>query len=145
MVFHHDEEAALISLHAQAVQAVCGELGLFIIAQLWIAGGIHADAVAAQSGSGIQPLEMVLDGFRALGFIGITQVAFTVTHDQQAGHAFTFLALFHLTEVSCVRGFVEKHLVHILHAINAKAAGGFGEVEMVQRLSAVLAKDALVQ
>jgi hypothetical protein len=83
VIFDDDEQAALVALDAETMQAVGGELHLLVPAQLGIAGGVHADAVAAERGGGIEPLEMVLDGLGALGLIGIAEIALAVAHDEQ--------------------------------------------------------------
>ncbi|MEZ5384475.1 MAG: hypothetical protein R3F13_03050 [Prosthecobacter sp.] len=127
------------------MQAVCGELHLFVPAQFGITGGIHADAVAAECGGGVEPLEVVLDGFGALRVVGIAEIAFAVAHDEQAFHAFAFLALLHFAQVGGVGGLVEEHLIYILHTIDPEAAGYFAEVEVLVAFGVAFAKDALIQ
>jgi hypothetical protein len=88
VVFHDDEQAALVALEAEAVEAIGGEFHLLVPSQLGIAGGVHADAVAAEEGGGVEPLEVVARRWGALGLIGIAEVALAVAHDEQPLHAF---------------------------------------------------------
>lgn len=66
----------------QLPQSVGRPLNLLVVGAA--AGGVHADRMAAEILGPLDPAIVVLHGLLPLLFVGVTELAFAVAHDQQA-------------------------------------------------------------
>ena len=76
--------------------------------------------MTAQEFGRVTPLVVVLDCRGARVVVGVTQVAFAITHDQQAFDAQIIAACFQVGEVFLVLGLVHKELIDIFDGLNSE-------------------------
>ena len=129
MVLDDDVETDLVGDLGQAAETVGGEFLLFLKRSL--AGGVDADRVAAERFGGLEPADVVLDGLGAFFFIGRTDPAFAVDHDQELLDAVVVGPAVEFGEVGHVSGLLFEEAADVLDRAEAEAfSGDAGEVEI---------------
>ena len=76
--------------------------------------------MAAQKFGRGDPSVMVFDRFGASRFIGVAQLTFAITHDQQTLDPQIITAVLEFLQVRLVFGFVLEELIYIFNSINIK-------------------------
>ncbi len=75
---------------------------------------------------------MVADGLGTEASVRVAQTTFIVAHKQQRFDAEVFCTFFHLSQIPGIVGLVLEENVNVLDCVDAKSAGLFCKIEVVQ-------------